>query len=100
MLSIYDWLLGIALISAVVLSLFAGIIALMMFGKTTQKRYLRSWKFMIMALGFFILQEIIASLKIFGIFSTPYLTHIIPSFILVLLIAAVVMQINITKGYD
>ena len=100
MLTIYDWLLGIALISALVLSLFAGVIAVMMFGKTTKKRYLRSWRWMLMALGFFVIQEIVASLKVFGIFSTPWLTHVIPSFILISLIAALVSQINITKGYD
>lgn len=100
MLTIYDWVLGIAEISAVILSIIAGIIALTMFHQTHKQRHLRSWKWLIGALFFFIIVETIAALKAFGIYSVTWETHVLASVILVFLITALVHQINITKGYD
>ena len=98
MLTPYDWIYGIAILTAVFLSIVAGFIALTLFEKTTQRKYLAAWKPLIVALILFAFEEIFGALKVFGIWSTPWLTHVIPSFILVFLIAALLKQINITRG--
>ena len=99
MLSTYDWIYGSGQIGAVILSFVAGFIALTLF-KVAKKKQLRAWRFLIWALVFFAIEEFLGALKTFGIFSTPWLTHIIPSLILALLIASLVVQIQITKGCD
>lgn len=100
MLTPYDWVYGIANITSVFVSLIAGFIALSMFEKAGQRKYLGAWKYLLVALLLFALEMIVGALKTFGIWSTPWLTHVIPSFILVFLIAALVKQINITRGCD
>jgi len=63
-----------------------------------QKKPLRAWKFLLIAVLFFALEEVIGALKTFGIYITPHLTHVIPGIILGLLIAAILIQINVNKG--
>jgi len=81
------------------LSIIAGIIAISMFRATKRQKNLRSWRYMIIALVLFAIEEVIGALKTFGIYETPHLTHVIPFFILLFVIAAVVIQINITRGW-
>ncbi|MBW3019281.1 hypothetical protein KY329_03800 [Candidatus Woesearchaeota archaeon] len=100
MLTIYGWILGIAQLTVVLLSVIAGIIALSMFKQTGQAKYLRSWRPMIYALVFFAAVEIAGLLKNFNFYSNPWLTHVLVSFILVFLIAGLYRQINIAKGCD
>lgn len=99
MLSLYDWIYGTAVLTALFLSFIAGFIAVTLF-KSSGKRNLGAWKYMIVALILFAFEEFFGSLKVFGIFHTAWITHVIPSFILVFLIAAIVKQINITKGCE
>ena len=98
MLSTYDWVYGIAQLAAGFLSIIAAIIAISMFKKSEHK-YLKAWKLLIPALLFFTIEEVIGSLKTFGIYVTPHLTHIIPFFVLVFLIAALIVQMNILRGW-
>ena len=98
-LSIADWSYGIAQLGAAFLSIIAGIIAISLFKVSHKHRLLTGWKFLIIALALFAVEEILGGLKTFGVFSTSYLTHIVPSFILVFLIAAVIVQIQINKGW-
>ncbi len=100
MLTPYDWIYGITEITSVLLSIFAGIIALSLFEASTQRKYLAAWKPLIIALVIFAIEEIVGALKVFGIWSTPWLTHVLPSFILIFLIAALLKQINITRGCE
>lgn len=100
MLTPYDWVYGIAIVTSVFLSIIAGFLALTMFEHTHQRKHLAAWGPLIMALVLFAAEEVFGALKVFGVWSTPWLTHVIPSFILVFLIAALLKQINITKGYD
>lgn len=88
---------GILKIAGVFLALAAGVIASTLFSNAWKRASMRSWMPLIFALVLFAVQEILGALRAFNIFSTTYLTHIIPNFILGLLIAAVVMQINIKK---
>ena len=100
MLTTYDWVYGIANITAVLLSIIAGILALGLLEASAKRKYLGAWKPLLFALILFALEEVVGALKIFGIWSTPWLTHVIPSFILVFLIMALLKQINITRGCD
>ncbi len=99
MLTIYDWVYGIAEITAVLLSIFAGYIALSIFRHSSKHKYLAAWHPMIYALILFAMLEIFGALKIFGIWGTPWLSHVLASLILVLLIIALNRQINVTKGW-
>ena len=54
---------------------------------------------MIIALLLFAVEEVVGALKTFGIYETPHLTHVLPFFILLFVIAAVLTQINITRGW-
>src|SRR3989344_2615976 len=98
MLSPYDWVYGIAILTAVILSFIAGLLALSLFHKSTQRRHLSAWRPLIFALVLFTAEEVFGALKVFGVWSTPWLTHVIPSFILIFLIAALVRQIDATRG--
>ena len=86
------------LLTNVFLSIIAGFIALSMFHLARERRYLKAWKALIVALVLFAVEEVFGALKIFGVWSTPWLTHVIPSFILVLFIWALISQIYIAKG--
>lgn len=88
---------GLLKIANLVLSMIAAIIALSLIKASTEKRYLKPWLALIIALFFFMIQEILGALRAFDIFETPYLTHIVPTFILGFLIFAVTYQINIKK---
>ncbi|MBD3164329.1 hypothetical protein GF323_03950 [Candidatus Woesearchaeota archaeon] len=82
-------------IANVVLSVIAGFIALSLLRVSQQKKELASWKALIAALVFFMLQEILGALRAFGIFSSPYLTHVVPTIVLALLIYALAIQLHI-----
>ena len=92
-----QYLEGILKVSNLFLSVVAGIIAISLF-KASGKKGNRPWRMLIFALVFFALQEIFGALRAFNIFSSPYLTHIIPTIILIFIIAALLLQINIKKG--
>jgi peptidoglycan/LPS O-acetylase OafA/YrhL len=100
MLTTYDWIYGSGQIASVILAFVAGGIALTMFKQAHQRKQLRAWRFLIWALVFFTIEEFVGALKTFGVWSTPWLTHVIPSVILAFLIAALIIQINVNKGYD
>ncbi len=88
---------GILKIANLFLSIIAGIIALSLF-KISKRKELRPWRMLIIALLFFAVQEILGALRAFNIFSTAYLTHIVPTVILGFIIVALLLQININKG--
>ena len=100
MLTPYDWVYGIAILTAVALSFIAGLLAISLFEKSSERKYLSAWKPLIVALILFTAEETFGALKVFGVWSTPWLTHVIPSFILVFLIFALIKQINITRGCE
>lgn len=81
------------------LSIIAAIIAISMLTMARKRKVLGAWVYLLIALLLFTAEEVIGGLKVFGIFDTPYLTHVIPSFILVFLIIALAKQININRGW-
>ena len=98
-LSPYEWAYGISQLSAVFLAVVAGVIALSMFVIARRQPLLRGWKFMVWALVLFAAEEIVGALRTFGIYESPYMTHVIPSFVLAILIAGLINQININRGW-
>jgi len=95
----YDWIYGSAQIGAVVLSIVAGIIAVSMLRVSHQQKQLRGWRTLLLALIFFTLEEIFGALRTFGLYNNPWITHVIPSIILTLLIFALINQHNVTRGW-
>jgi len=98
MLTSYDWIYGSAQIGAVFLSIIAGIIAITLFSKSVKQTKLHAWKYLIPALVLFALEEILGALRTFGIWSTPHLTHVVPSLILGFLITALIVQLSLNRG--
>jgi len=92
MLDFYE---GLLKITNVVLSIIAGYIALSLFKASEKQKKLMSWKALIFALVFFMVQEILGALRAFNIFSSPYLTHINTSIVLGFLIVALIIQIHV-----
>jgi hypothetical protein len=58
---------------------------------------LKPWKLLLIVLFLFTIEEVLGALKFFNIYTHPFLTHIIPSFILGILIYALVLEIIIVK---
>ena len=92
-----EYLVGILKISNLFLSIIAGFIAITLFMLSRKRVELKPWKILVIALVFFALQELLGALRAFNIFSTPYLTRLVPTIILGLLIFALTKQINLTK---
>lgn len=86
---------GILKISNVVLAFVAGAIAISLIRVSHRRKELRAWKILAVALVFFVLQEVLGALRAFDAFTSPFLTHIVPSIILGLLIYALALQLHI-----
>ena len=91
------YLEGVLQIANIFLAIVAGGIAVTLFKVSSEKKDLKAWIPLIFALVFFAFEEIFGGLRSFEIFSTPYLTHIIPSAILGFLIWSLVLQIQESK---
>ena len=92
MLNFFEGLLKIA---NVVLSLIAGYIAISLLKASHKRKTLMAWKVLIWALVFFVIQQILGALRAFAIYSSPFLTHIVPTAVLCLLIYALALQMHI-----
>ena len=85
---------GILKIANLFLAVVAGLIAITLFKASRKRTYLKPWYILIVALILFSIQQILGALRAFNIYSTPHLTHIIPTILLGFLIWALVLQIN------
>ncbi len=92
-----QYLEGLLKIANLVLAFIAGVTGIILIRVSRRRKELNAWILLIVALIFFAIQEILGALRAFGIFESPYLTHIIPTIILALLIIALLKQINIQK---
>jgi hypothetical protein len=98
-LTVYDWVYGIAQISAVVLSVIAGIIAGSMFRSAHRARILSAWRYLIPALILFVVEELVGAARTFGFWTPPvYLTHVLASLIIGCVIAALVVQREVNEA--
>lgn len=93
-----DYLTGVLQIGNTFLAIVAGFIAATLYKHSSKKEFL-AWKPLIFGLILLFVEEIIASFRSFGIYDSPYLTHIIPSFILGLLIYALAVQVDVARHY-
>ena len=93
-----QYLEGILKVANLVLALIAGAIAISLIKVSKKRKELNAWILLIVALVFFAIQEILGALRAFKIFESSYLTHIVPTVILALLIIALIKQIDIQKG--
>jgi hypothetical protein len=92
-----EYLAGVLAIAAFFLSLVAGVIAISMFRVAHSHARLRPWKYLLIVLFLFMIQEVLGVLKFFKLFETPYLTHIIPTAMLLILIYAISIEILIAR---
>ena len=90
-----NFLEGILKITNGVLSIIAACVALSLFKISHERKELRSWKALIMAVFFFMIQQILGALRAFGIFESPFLTHVVPAVVLGFLMYALIWQIHI-----
>ncbi len=88
---------GILKLSNVFLSLIAGAIALSLLALSAKKKQVGTWRLWVYALVLFAILEIFGALRAFNIFESPFITHIIPTVILGLIISALIMQINTVR---
>ncbi|MDO8660901.1 MAG: hypothetical protein Q7K43_03360 [Candidatus Woesearchaeota archaeon] len=95
----FEWAYGIAQIATVFLSVVAGVIALSMFKKSANNGLLKAWRWLIVSLVFFSIVEIFGALRTFGIYESPFLTHVLTSVVLLSLIASVTIQLSINRGW-
>ncbi|MFC1768863.1 hypothetical protein ACFLZX_03800 [Nanoarchaeota archaeon] len=86
---------GVLKISNIILALIAIIISVSMFALRTKEETLRPWKVLIFVVIFFAIQEILGALRAFQIYESPFLTHIVPTIILGLMIRALILQQNL-----
>lgn len=89
-----EYLEGILKIANIFLAVIAGFIAISLFQVSQKDKNKKPWYILIIVLILFAVQEILGALRAFNIFSTPYLTHLVPTIMLALLIWAIILQIN------
>lgn len=89
-----QYLEGVLQVAAIFLAVVAGIFAASLFKVSHETEHLKPWKYLIFALILFAVEEILGSLVAFKIILPTFLTHIIPTFILVLIILALSAQIT------
>jgi lipopolysaccharide export LptBFGC system permease protein LptF len=94
---VVSYLEGILKLANLFLAIIAGIIAISLFKISHERIYLKPWKILIIALVFFAIQEVLGAFRAFNVYSSPFLTHIVPTIIMGLLILTLVLQININS---
>lgn len=90
-----QYLEGLLKIANLFLAIIAGIMAIGLLKISSKTKQLNAWVVLIIALVFFAIQQILGALRAFNIFESQYLTHLVPTVILALLIIALLKQINI-----
>ena len=96
-MSLYLYLYGTLQIANLFLAVVAGTMAATMLQISHQRSHLRPWKVLILALILFAILEIVGALRSFGVYTSLYLTHVITSSIIALLIVTLVMQLRIAE---
>ena len=90
---------GVLQLTVVFLSIAAGFISISMFKMSKQHEILAAWRTLMWVLIFFAFEEIIGILDAFNIYrQINWMRHVVPSFIMLLLMMAVIKQIQINKA--
>lgn len=82
----------------VFLAIVAGFVAASLY-KSSAKQEFRAWRILVFALILFSFEEIVGAIRSFGIYESPFLTHVIPSLILGLLIWGLIVQIDVARHH-
>ncbi len=93
-----DYITGTLQIANVFLAIVAGFVAASLY-KSSAKQEFRAWRLLVIALIIFSLEEVVGAIRSFGIYESPFLTHVIPSLILGLLIWGLVVQIDVARHH-
>ncbi len=94
MLTLIEYLFGTAEIAAVFMAVVGGVIAITMFTSARSDKHLKAWKFLIAALVLFAAEEVFGALRTFGVYGNAWITHVIPSLIMLCVITGLIIQIN------
>ncbi len=90
--------IGVLQLTVVFLAIAAGLISLTLFRVSHQNKELSAWKSLMVVVVLFALVEVVGFLDAFNIWrEINYMRHIIPSFVLIFLIIAIIKQIAVTK---
>ena len=95
MVEAYLYIYGTLQIANLFLAVVAGTMAATLFQISHRRSHLRPWKVLVVALILFSILEIIGALRSFNVYTSPWMTHVITSFIVLLLIVALIMQYRI-----
>ncbi|MFH1054148.1 MAG: hypothetical protein V1740_07050 [Candidatus Woesearchaeota archaeon] len=95
MVDLMLYLYGTFQIANLFLAIVAGSMAATLFEISHARSHLRPWKVLIASLIIFAILEIVGALRSFGIYTSPFLTHVLTSGIIALLIVTLVMQLRI-----
>jgi len=91
--------IGVLQLTVVFLSIAAGLISMTLFKAAKKNPKLAAWRSLMVVLVLFAIEEIIGVLDAFNIWrEINFMRHIVPSFILVFLIIAIIKQISVTKA--
>ena len=88
---------GIVKIANFIIAIIAGAVTLSLIRHAEEYKVLRAWKVLIVVLILFVVQQVLGALRAFQIFTSSFLTHIIPSFMLGFFIWAIVIQMGVVK---
>lgn len=87
-----EFVTGVVFIANFFLSIVAGLIAATLF-EISRGKQIKPWKPLAWALILFAIEEIIKTVRAFGLYENIWITHVIPSLIAMILIYAVALQI-------
>lgn len=94
----YLYLYGTFQIANLFLAVIAGVMAASLFKASHQRHHLRPWRWLIVGLILFAILEIVGALRSFGIYTSPFLTHILTTGIIAFLVVTLVMQIKVSEA--
>lgn len=95
MQDLYLYLYGTFQVANLFLAVVAGFIAASLFKVSHERHHLRPWKVLIVGLILFAILEIVGALRSFGIYTSPFLTHVLTTGIVSLLVVTLVMQLKV-----
>ena len=97
-IELYDWIYGIAQLTAVFLAVVAGFVAVKSLRSSKGNKFL-AWKFLFTALVLFAVNEILGALDTFDVIEPVFWTYLIPLFVFLSFITALILQILVQKRW-
>ncbi|MBU2561054.1 MAG: hypothetical protein KKD17_02070 [Nanoarchaeota archaeon] len=96
-MDIAQYIEGILKIANLFLAITAGAIGLTLIRRSLRDAEMRAWKYLAAILILFAFQQLLGFLRAFGIYTSPFLTHVNVSLILLLLIYTLNIQLKVVK---